>query len=117
MSSKSKIFFCKCFFSQSIPTTWYLTFSILHVLLQRARIPRGIQLVIEKSLGLVDVTDKKRIKSDSGKNKKDKESKKRRQSKEKEDTEQEQGQEQQQQEQEQQENEPTTESLNQQQQE
>ena len=93
-----------------------LTFSILHVILQRARIPRGIQLVIEKSLGLVDVTDKKRIKSDSGKNKKDKESKKRRQSKEKEDTEQEQGQEQQQQEQEQ-ENEPTTESLNQQQQE
>ena len=91
-----------------------LLFPYINLALQRARIPRGIQLVIEKSLGLVEVTEKKRIKSESGKNKKDKESKKRRQSKEKEETEQEQEQEQQQEQgQEQQENEPTTESLNQ----
>ncbi|XP_065919796.1 symplekin-like isoform X2 [Dysidea avara] len=55
---------------------------------QRARIPRGIQLVIEKSLGLVEVTEKKRTKSETGKSKK--ESKKRKQSlKDKEETDQE----------------------------
>ena len=62
---------------------YYFLFPCINLALQRARIPRGIQLVIEKSLGLVEVTEKKRIKSESGKNKKDKESKKRRQSKEK----------------------------------
>ena len=66
----------------------YIGNFVFYVFTQRARIPRGIQLVIEKSLGLVEVTEKKRTKSESGKSKK--ESKKRKQSlKDKEETEQE----------------------------